>query len=811
LSQEELAERSGISVRGIGNLERGVVRRPRISSLRALADALGLAESSRSSFIDHYRHARPAVVADTSQRVWRTAPAELPAATSTFVGRAAELQSLEWQLRDNGGVVVIDGLAGVGKTALALRWSHQNRKHFPDGQLYANLRGHDGMPPEKPEAVLGQFLRSLGTPAQGIPSGCDARAALFRSCVADRRILVVLDNARSAEQVRPLLAAGQATAVVVTSRSRLSGLSIREGAHRITLDPLGEDDGMALLSRLVGQQTSNDLTALRQILEHCSGLPLAIQIIGDWLSAGQDPSLVGSELGDRRSRVTAFDRVHDDNSARLSTVFSWSYAALDADAARLFTCLALHLGRTVGLGAAAALADTSPEKAHEQLKALTAVHLLEAPRTDRWEYHDLLRDYALELAGRHLTVRTRHAAARRMIHYYVSRARAATECLALVGESTSQQLANYFVNQEQASTWLETELPNLVDVAEQAEALEPEQAIEVSVTLWRYLLIRADLDVGRRVHDAALRAARRLRDRSAEARALGELGAVEMQQGLYEKALAYAQEACAIGESVGDRAVVDRAISNIGVIHERLGNYPTAYSYVQRSLSMAREVEDLTRESVALNNLGSLDERLGNYDAAQAAYRDAVRIGRQANDAPCTAAALHSLGSVERLLGHSVQARTTLQEALSAARQAKRREVEGHVLVEMAFLGIAAGEIEEAERQFVQARSIARDGGLSALELKAKLGLAEARLVTGRVGEAIGLYQEACGVARQVGDPYLEGRALHGLGSACWADDQRDAARAHWRDALTRYQSLGVPDAAELADRVATLSSKTGH
>jgi len=304
LSQEELAERSGISVRGIGNLERGLVRRPRINSLRALADALGLADSSRSSFIGHYRRALPAAaVADTSQLVWGRPPAELPAATSTFVGRTAELRSLE-RLRDGSGVVVIDGLPGVGKTALALRWSHKNRQHFPDGQLYANLRGHDGMPPEKPEAVLGQFLRSLGTPAQGIPTGCDARAALFRSCVADRRVLVVLDNARSADQVRPLLAAGQATAVVVTSRSRLSGLSIREGAHRITLDPLGEDDGIALLTRLVGRAAPSDLTALRQILEHCSGLPLAIQIIGDWLSAGQDLSLVGAELGDRRSRVT---------------------------------------------------------------------------------------------------------------------------------------------------------------------------------------------------------------------------------------------------------------------------------------------------------------------------------------------------------------------------------------------------------------------------------------------------------------------------------------------------------------------------
>jgi len=438
LTQEELAGEAGLSVRAIRDLERGATSRPYRHSITKLAAALGLVGPDLAEFTRVARQAprpgtqppaqpgpAPGNPAPAGHRESAPAPRQLPGAAVDFTGRAAELKTLTGLL-DNGhhtpGMVVISaigGTAGVGKTALAVHWAHQVASQFPDGQLYINLRGYDPGQPMPPADALAAFLRALGVPGPDIPTDTSERAARYRSLLAGRRILILLDNAASVEQVRPLLPGSVTCAVVVTSRDTLAGLVARDGARRLDLDLLSPADATVLLTTLIGDRAAADPATTAALAAACARLPLALRIAAEL--AGTQPGVplatLVNELTSEHGRLDLLEAGGDPYTA-VRAVFSWSYRYLEPATARAFRLLSLHPRPDFDVYAAAALAGTGLGHARRFLDDLARASLVHATAPGRYSQHDLLRGYASELAaGQDGTGQTRAALTRLFDHY----------------------------------------------------------------------------------------------------------------------------------------------------------------------------------------------------------------------------------------------------------------------------------------------------------------------------------------------------------------------------------------------------------
>ncbi|MEU4237290.1 NB-ARC domain-containing protein [Actinoplanes sp. NPDC026619] len=334
-------------------------------------------------------------------------PRQLPSSVRSFVNRKFDLRKLDAALEqsllvagsEESAVVIsaLSGPPGVGKTALAVYWAHHARDKFPDGDLFINLRGYDAALPVSPQQALESFLRALDVPAARIPGNIDEQAALYRSLLDGRRMLVLLDNAVNAEQVRPLLPGTRSCVVVVTSRSRLSGLVIREGAGRMVLEALTPDEAVNLLGEILGQgRVEADPEGAKALAGQCSFLPLALRIVADKATAEPDMTLreLADELASHRRRLDGF--TVDDDLSEIRAVFSWSYQALTRETARVFRLLGAHTAPDIGTFAVAALAQISVADARNSLGALADIHMLTRTETDRFRIHDLLRAYAVE-------------------------------------------------------------------------------------------------------------------------------------------------------------------------------------------------------------------------------------------------------------------------------------------------------------------------------------------------------------------------------------------------------------------------------
>ncbi|WP_052745701.1 ATP-binding protein [Allosalinactinospora lopnorensis] len=495
-------------------------------------------------------------------------PRQLPATTAHFVNRALELARLDGYLdaeADRPSSVVISaiaGTAGAGKTALAMHWGHRVRGRFPDGDLYVNLRGYDTGPPVSAEQALQRFLHALGVPSRAIPADVEAQAALYRSVLNERRVLVVLDNAASVEQVRPLLPAAPTCLALVTSRSRLAGLSIREGAQAMSLDLLSEEEGLALLRTAIGTRVDEEPGAAAELVRLCCHLPLALRIVAE--RAVNTP---GGALADLVEDLTAeHDRLDvlssaDDDEASVRAVFSWSYIALPAEAARMFRLLSLHPGGDISAHAASALAGMSLPKTRRLLETLFSAHLLEQTARERYRFHDLLRAYATERAEDDQPEEDREAALDRLFCWYLHSADAAVRegvrafsqfplSLPPMGDAVH---AMDFSSTIDALSWLDVESQNIADVVRfAAQAGKDSAAWKLPVICLPYFRLRRLWSILINTHNIGLSAAQSSGEDYGEAALLNDLGVFHRERGEVDDALTCFDRSLHLWERVDD-------------------------------------------------------------------------------------------------------------------------------------------------------------------------------------------------------------------------------------------------------------------
>jgi tetratricopeptide (TPR) repeat protein/transcriptional regulator with XRE-family HTH domain len=746
LTQEQLAERAGLSTRTVSDLERGRNHSPRQPSLFLLSEALGLAGPERERFEqsgreEYWRRRRddreepdaeveeaadggPRAVVDgqsagPATEVAAVTPAQLPAGAAHFAGRAAALHRLDGFLPVAVGgktttvvITAISGTAGVGKTALAVHWAHRVAARFPDGQLYVNLRGFDpgGSVLGAREAV-GVFLDALGVPPQRVPTSFEAQVGLYRSLLAGRRMLVVLDNARDAEHVRPLLPGSPGCLVVVTSRSELTSLVVVEGAHPLTIDLLSAAEARELLVRRLGSgRIAAERAATEEIILTCAGLPLALAIVAARAAThpGFPLTTLAAELRDAGGLGPLSG---GDATADVRAVLSWSYRTLGPAAARLFRLLGLHPGPDIATPAAASLAGIPVEQVRPLLAELAGAHLATEHAPGRYTFHDLLRLYASELANSIDTGAERHGAVHRVLDHYL---RAAHNAAVLLNPQrdpigpvpprplvTSEEPADH----EQALAWFATECCVLLAAVDRAAAAGfDSHAGRLAWTLVDFLKRRGHWHEWATTQHTALAAAQRLGDREAQAEAHRNLGRIHYRLGSFDdayrhlyqavdlfgqvgnhvgqanahfalagafgrqerhkEALGHAELAFELFQSAGHRIGQADVANTIGWNAAHLGDYQRALTQCEYALALHRELGDREGEAHTWDSLGYAHHHLGHHRRAVACYQRALDLYLDLSDRKGEAETLTRLGDAHHAAGNPVATRNAWQHAL---------------------------------------------------------------------------------------------------------------------------------------------------
>jgi DNA-binding SARP family transcriptional activator/Tfp pilus assembly protein PilF len=744
-------------------------------------------------------------------------PRQLPAAVGSFTGRDTELAALTGLLPAQPAarppamvIAVISGTAGVGKTALAVHWAHEVAGHFPDGQLFVNLRGYDPDRLMSAADALAGFLRALGVPGQNIPPDADERAALYRSLLSGRRMLVVLDNARSAEQVRPLLPSSPTCAVVVTSRDALAGLVARDGAIRLDLDLLPLDDAVCLMRVLIGQRVDDVPAAARALAERCSRLPLALRVAAEWAAArpGVPLAALAEELASQR-RLDLLEAGGDPRTG-VRAVFSWSYRHLDPVAARGFRLVSSHPGPDLDLYAAAAVAGATLEEARHAADVLVHAHMIQPAGPDRYGLHDLLRGYARELSAAEDAPDERRSALTRLFGHYLYAAATAMDSL-YPGERHRRpripapaSAVPPLTEPAAARTWLDAERANLIAVAAYtADYGWPGHAIQLATTVFRYLEVAGHYPEAVTITAHARRAARDSGDLAAEARALSDLAVIDLRLSRIQRAETNLRQALGLYRQTGDPTGQARVLGNLGIASFQEGRYSDASDHNEQALAQYRQAGDRFGEARMLNNLGVLDLRLGRYDRAGDHLRHAGALGGETSNWAVTSQSLVNLALIDVRQGRYEQAGDRMREAQAINADTGNVTITAGGLVCLGLIDLRQERHEQASARFRQALKLSRECGDHCGEAEALHGLGEVYLATGQAGHAVARYRAALDQASAAGDKYEQARALCGLADGHHAAGEPVRAQREWRQALALFSVLGTPEAGEIRDRLA--------
>jgi DNA-binding SARP family transcriptional activator/tetratricopeptide (TPR) repeat protein len=694
-------------------------------------------------------------------------PAQLPAGVVDFTGRAAIVADLTGILQESGRtampVVCVAGIGGIGKTTLAVHVGHAVRDSYPDGQLFAQLHGA-GPEPAGPEAVLGAFLRSLGTPDTDIPAGLEERSALLRSRLADQRVLVVLDDAHDADQVRPLLPGSPGCAVIVTSRSRLVGM---HAARTLDLDGLVPEEAIALFARIAGEERVEDEREIAaEVAAACGHLPLAVRIVGSRLASRRSWSMatIAERLADERRRL---DEIRVGNHT-ISATFELGYGQLFEEQARAFRLLALPDVHDIGLHAAAAVLALPVAETEDLLESLVDASLLETPAPGRYRYHDLLKLFARRQAEKYDSEVARAQVPHRVLDFYLASARNAYR----VSESGDGTLEHFtlpetrgidFAAAEDAIAWLAREAANLSAViagAARGEAPDLPLAADLLLSLEPLIVSGARMWEFEQTARLVVTAAMENGDPYSHGRAGYLLGLILHAGFRLEEAEACLRTAVELAEASGDTYVRAEALNGLGVIAFEYRRYDDAFASYQRAAEVFGELGYPEGEANCLVNMARAVAELHRYGEALTAAERSLALFRSQGIAMGAAKAMQYLGSILDGMGRPEDAIPYYLDCLAVFRSTGQRLREHHTLYR----------------------------------------LAGSHLKAGRPDEAVGHAREALAIAREIDQRYGEGRALAVLGRALVEDGRPDEARACWEEALTVLSDLGAPDAEDVRE-----------
>ena len=719
------------------------------------ADALAAARSFRTALAEEQGLDPGSAFVELERAVLalkdKTRSSFLPYDIPDFAGRAAELEGLVSGHRQT--IVTIDGMAGVGKTTLAVRAAHRLADRFPDGQLFIDLRAHTGgVDPLPAAAALEVLLRQLGV--TDIPPALAERSARWRAELARRRIIAVLDNAADGEHVRPLLPGGSESLLLITSRRRLIDL---DGAHALSVEMLASDDAVALFESIVGERATDEPQAVGEVLELCGYLPLAIRISAARLQHRPrwTVAYLAGRLHDERRRLAELAT----SERSVAAAFTVSYEQLGAAEQRMFRLLGLAPGRDIEPHAAAALAGVSVFEAEETLEGLLDAHMLLQREPRRYTLHDLLREHARSLAED-------DGALIRLLVHYLHRSRSAVGQLFphSVGDRPGLPAPSTPVEPISGSTeaigWLDAERTNIIATVTHG----PNVCVgHLALALRPFLDRQAHHDDAVTLHTTALHRSRALGDPIVEGRALADLAWTYWRLGDYERSETLAHQALAICEDTYERSLALNALGNVAW---RRRESAKAEQYLKQALDLTRIAGDWSREGFVLGDLGMILDQLGRHEEARRHLDLALALHRKEGNPLGEARVLNHLGSVLRHQGKA-------EEALARHRQ--------------------AGELYRAM-------------GNSSDEASAFNGLGEAALSLGDPARAIDEHAAALALAGRAGNRPERARAHEGLARAHLSLGQDDRAGEHGRLALRLYEEFGVPE----TDEVRALLKNTG-
>lgn len=786
-----------------------------------------------------------------------SAPAQLPAAPGDFIGRSAQVRLVRSLLapeqpQSSVSVVVITGTGGVGKSALAAQAAHLAAGRFEDGQIYVDLHGATaGMVPLGPGEVLGRFLRSLGVPAAEVPPSVDEAAARFRSLVAHRALLIVLDGATSHGQVRPLIPASPRSAVVVTSRRPLTAL---DGAAHVHVGVLPPADSVALLTRIVGRSRMEaEPRAGFDLAAQCGHLPLALRIAAARLVAHPDwpVARLVELLADQQHRLDELQVADVSVRATLQVSYEALLASNDPDdlaAAHAFCLLGLPDCSDIDAAALARLTDRPQPEAAAILVRLAVNRLVESRGAGRYVLHDLLRLYSRELALHHPD----HAEAlHRLWRWQLAIARQAGQLLTPVARASAHHDnpdpdtdldtgGLTLSTRAEALDWMEAEHANLLATVRQSAVVNPALAVELAGTLYAFCNATGRWHELAEANRVAIDAAQLSGDRRDLGRALTDAAVAHLQMRRFDQAQGYFERSLVIWQELGDPWGEAVALSSLGALHGELGHYETAHAHLRRSLDLRRALGDQSGVYIALANLGENHRRMGDLDAASGRFEQALPLAEAAHDAKAVAAILNNLGDVHRQRGDLQRSCRCLERSLAVRLEIRDRggeahtranlggvyrrlgcldqareelelavrlgtEVEHHraidtALDELGMVHFALGQPSRAIACLRQARDRCRAGRDPIAEAGVLLHLATVQQATGDLTGATESVVRSGELSAQAGNRLGEAHAARMRGDLANLTEGPAAAAVHWRRALDLFSTVGTPHAAEVRE-----------
>ncbi|HEV2378103.1 MAG TPA: tetratricopeptide repeat protein [Streptosporangiaceae bacterium] len=808
LTQQELAERARLGVTTVSDLEREVALTAQKATAERLANALGLTGPDGELFVAVARgralagaFPAPRTRAGGVAAATRTLPRDI----ASFTGREPELRQLAGVIAGAartggvGGIHVIGGMAGVGKTAFAVHVAHQLAPRFPDGQIFLLLHGHTpGQRPVDLADALASLLLMAGVPVSHIPPGLDARMARWRDWLDGRQLLLLLDDAADSEQVRPLLPGSAGSLVLVTSRRRLTAL---EDAQAISLDTLSPREAAQLLVRLAARPgLGPDDPAVAEITRLCGHLPLAVGMLArqlqhhpTWTARG-----LAGYLAAARDRLAL---MHTENLS-VAAAFDLSYHELTPGQQRLFRRLGLHPGPDTDTYAAAALDGTGLAVTRRHLDALYEQYLITEPTQGWYRFHDLVREYARALAATDQRFE-RDAAMARLFDYYQHTAALAEALLARQtrpgpAPTTPPTLPVFpdLDDARQALAWARANRASLLACLDHA-ARTDQHARVIALTAGLAGLLRHDGPWADAItcHAAAIQAARNLGDQRGQANALTYLGDVQRLTGDYPGAARALEQALSIYRDLGDQRGQANALTELGDVRSLTGDYPDAAQALEQALDIYRDLGHRLGQARALTRLGDVWRLTGDYPDAAQALKEALDIFRGLGERLGQARALNRRGVVWRLTGDYPRAAQAQEQALDIYRDLGERLGQANALTALGVVWRLTGDYPGAAQAQVQALDIYRDLGDRGGEAEVLNETGILHRVSGELAQAKECHQQALELARTIASSWDEANALAGLGRCDLAAGRTTDARIRLQQALDIFQRIGAAEA----------------